>query len=195
MSETMDVLCKRIAQHELNDGLAPVLLEVDAAAEVLERADEEELQHEQQTHVRRQSERTQFVAAYSQRRQAVRAQAAAAKGRGRANGGRSVASGQRGPSRGLPRFPTEVDQATARQSAPDGSSIWRGLTRQEWCGHLPPNSRIHSKWSEWGEQNAMKDVLRRLWRQWAELHGQEYPACCPCHDLLAHVHPHQGEGV
>ena len=62
----------------------------------------------------------------------------------------------------LPKKVSQVSQNNAKQFLPEGGSIWRGLTTGQWCGHLPPFRRVSCKWSERGEEGALKEVLRRL---------------------------------
>lgn len=183
LRRTMDILGQRIALTTLNDELQPVLMEVDAAAEVLEKMDEDMLHSEQKDAKKHSEERSQFLAAYTGRRRSVcpaplPSDAAKGKGRGRGRGG------SRGRATDAPRYPSSIEHSTAARFLPDGASCWRGLTRQEWCGHFPPNLRIHQKWCVAGEAAALKGVIRRLWMQFAEHHGLEYPACCPHAQML-----------
>lgn len=183
-AQTMDILSLRVAVQDINEEMAPILLEVDAAAEVLERTDEGALHEEQSSVRRRTSERAAFRASYAERRRVVcpmRPSGASVDGKGQ---GRGRGGGRRGPSTGAAKMPTSVSQATAKQFCPEGGTIWRGLTRGEWCGHYPPNARIRSRWADKGEEAAMRDVLFRLWGQHATMHGLEFLGCCPFVDLL-----------
>lgn len=144
-ADAMHIVGQRIALQDWNEAVALVLLEVDAASEVLEKADEDVLEQAQSLQRRRQVERSQFVAAFSQRRREVCPKPPAAKGTGKGKNGRG--GGHRGRDSGAPKHATVVDQSTAKLFAPHGASIWRGRTRQEWCGHMPPQARI----PRWGK--------------------------------------------
>lgn len=146
-AKVMYILSWRVAAQTINEELSPVLLEVDSAQEVLERTDEAAVYEEQHTWRRRQSERSAFREAYSARRRAVcplspAASSGQGKGRGRGRGG------SRGRLTDAPQMPTSVDQATANMFLPGDSTIWRGLTRGEWCGQYANNVRIRPHWCE-----------------------------------------------
>ena len=83
-----------------------------------------------------------------------------------------------------PAMPSTISQATAKQFLPDGASVWRGVSRCEWCGHCPPHKRIHAKWSQYGEEGAMLNVLKRLRLQHCESRGLQFGDACPFKDSL-----------
>ena len=171
----------------MQEEFSGALMHVDAAAEVLEKADEEELLKEQVDVRKRSTEMASFTEQYRAHRRSV-APAAAPPGKG---GGKGRGGGGGGRGRGLGdaahKLPATVEQSTAKRFLPEGASIWRGLTRGEWCGHFPPNPRIRERWADYpdGEIGSMKAVLRRLWLQFATYHGVDWPACCPFADRLA----------
>lgn len=178
----MDVVGKRVAVHSWNEEVSPVLLEVDAAAEVLERQDEDKLHDAQQDYRKRKSERASFLSTYTERRSVVApappVNQARGGGRGRGNGN-GGGRGRRAGAVPAPKLDAAIGHASAVPFLPPGRAIWRGLTRGEWCGHYRPNSRIHAKWADCGELGAMQDILRRLWLQHADYRGLAYPDCCP----------------
>ena len=88
--------------------------------------------------------------------------------------------GKKGAGKGLPRYPplpSTIPQERARQFVPPGGHIWRGLQTSHWGGHLPPYSRCSARWKEYGEEEAMRVILRTLWRQWCEKEGKSIDAC------------------
>ena len=85
----------------------------------------------------------------------------------------------------LPKKVSQASQNNAKQFLPEGGSIRRGLTTGQWCGHLPPFRRVSRKWSERGEEGALKEVLRRLWKQTIVGRGlPDYPEGCPFAEYL-----------
>ena len=79
-----------------------------------------------------------------------------------------------------------IDQRTVANFLPPSENVhvWRGLTRGEWCGHLPPYRRIRATWSEFGEEWAMVNVLCRLWQQYCEANALDFDVVCPYKELL-----------
>ena len=78
-----------------------------------------------------------------------------------------------------PRLAAHIEQTEARRWIPEGSSIWRSLTRGAWCAHVPPLRRISEPWVVHGcEQLALKTILVRMWAQHLELVGGD-PSDCP----------------
>lgn len=189
--EATGFLARRLSSNHMSEEFASALLHVDAAAEVLEQYDEEKLEEEQEAHKKRSEEQTAFRQAFKAHQREVAERADRHGGRRGGGGGAAEGGGPRGGARGArgptPRLPATIEQSTAKKFLPEGGTIWRGLTRGEWCGHFAPNPRIRSKWEDFpdGESGAMRCVLRRLWMQYADRHGFEYPACCPFADRLA----------
>jgi hypothetical protein len=183
-SELLDILALRFQCSSINDELAPVLMEVDSAAEVLERADESVLHDAQKATRTERSDRVAFQAEYRERRQVLMPRPPAPKAGGK-GGGRGGRGRGRGRADIAPKLPATVEHATASAFLPPNASIWRGLTRGEWCGQYGNSRRIHDKWSQWGELGSMKSVLRRLWQQYAEHMGVSFPECCEFWDRLS----------
>lgn len=185
-SETLDILALRLTLDAMNDEFAPAILQIDEAIEVLDQHDEKHATDEQKKVGERAVHRSDFATEYRAERRRVAAAAAAAaeaaaavpkaKGKGKGKKGKPPAVAPLPPA---PHMPSTISQATAKEFVPFGASIWRGVTRMEWCGHMPPYSRIHDKWEELGEKGAMLSVLKRLWTQHCEFRGLEYDLTCP----------------
>lgn len=69
-----------------------------------------------------------------------------------------------------------MDQKVARSLVPPKAYIWRGLTRGQWCGHLPPYRRLSKAWGV-NETAACLWVIRELWRQHIEANALDDTAC------------------
>ena len=80
-----------------------------------------------------------------------------------------------GPGR-LP--PGDLTQASLRDFAPPGCSIWRSNTQGAWSGHAPPYSRISFSWGLYGHRRAAVLVLRGLWERYCVLKGFRCPQGC-----------------
>ena len=146
--------CCRILHQLAADFFTGFLLDIDEAQAVMDRTDVEALHSEQEAARREQGAQDNFVMQFSQLRKL--AEPAAPRRR-------------KIPLRPLP---DAIAQADAKHWIPPGSSIWRGNVRQEWCGHMPPHKRIQASCTLLTEPGALRDVLRRLWRQWMHIHGK-----------------------
>lgn len=160
-SETLDILHRRLAHSAVND-VSAAILEVDEAVELLERSDVRVLYQEQQDVRREKTSRQSFADAYRERRRTL---AMKCPGR-RGSRAKSV----------LPKLGSQVDQKLAKSLLPPGASIWRGLTRGQWCGHLQPYARVSRPWAG-DESAACLQVIRELWDQFLEMTGQDWSAC------------------
>ena len=49
-----------------------------------------------------------------------------------------------------PKFDFSISHAQTAKHIPRGCSIWRGLTREQWWGHCPPNPRNVTSWKDEG---------------------------------------------
>jgi hypothetical protein len=75
-------------------------------------------------------------------------------------------------------MPPELDHAELKRWIPPRSSIWRGLKRMEFCGHMPPRRRIQARWSDFASQSeCAKDIIRRLLARDFEIEGIPWPTC------------------
>ena len=181
----MDHLNRRLCVDHMNDEYTDALCEVDVAMEVLEKMDEDEVKAAQTEARKRRTERSAFLSDYTARQRAVRPAPEPAKSKGRGKG-RGGGKGGKGAGKGAaaPKLDCALSQATAKRFVLPGGSIWRGLTRGEWCCHMPPVPRIKASWSQEGQEGSMKSVLSRLWRLYADKEALEFPVCCPHADIL-----------
>ena len=146
------------------------MLDIDEAAEVLERADAEALNQEQKSAVVKQEETKSFKAAYRQKKWDLRAEAqsrmtpAQRRAANRPVKQREVAEG--------------ILQRNVSQYCPPGGHIWRSNQRPQWQGHMPPRRRVHAVWtSTVGEEACVKEVLAKLWQQYLDIESLTVDAC------------------
>ena len=141
---------------------AATLAEMDEGMQVLDQRDHDEVKSEKKDHVNKTTAREAFAKTYFAKKEASRK--AALKGQKRQKKGAAAAT---------TTLPSTIAQSCARQYIPAGTSIWRSTTRGAWCGHCPPRKRISEPWSRFedGDQGALQAILRRMWRQHAELEG------------------------
>lgn len=97
------------------------------------------------------------------------------KGRARASGRSQNAKAR--------KLPCSITHERAKEFAPPGASIWRGLTRGEFCGHLPPYRRVSASWARFGQEGALRETLRLLWSQSLASQGLE-EADCPVQGIF-----------
>jgi hypothetical protein len=149
------------------------LLEIDEAIEVLDRNDHKVVRDEQASVVRDLQAREVFSVSY---KSAANRLFAKAKAKGAAKRGKA-----------LPRalaVPEVILQAEARKFIPDGASIWKGNTHQDWNGHFKPHKTVSFKWSHHTEPTALKLTIGSLWAQFLEFHGHG-DEVCPYPTMLA----------
>ena len=167
-SQALDIISQRLAVNDDSASFVQSLLEVDEAAEVLDKQDHELLSNEQKAARTALDEAAAFSSDFVNSRQ------------------RLAAEGPKKKTKIAHRpLPDRIEQHEARQYVPPGASIWRGntLDRETWNGHMAPRKRIFEKLSDHGDAGAMRLILKRLWLQYLELNG--LPASeCPWTNLL-----------
>jgi hypothetical protein len=168
----LDVLALRLPDDEACNAFSAAVQEIDEAVEVLEHFDHDVVRQEQETAASRMAGKSEFQAAYAQRRKEWRLAGTRPKKRAASRG--PVTKGQ---------LPTQVPQSEAKQYIPAGCRIWRGLVQGSWQGHCPPFSRVHESWRASSEPEAMRRVIRTLWEQHLALEGLDKSAC-PWQGLL-----------
>jgi len=165
-SQALDIISQRLAVNDDSQSFVDALLEIDEAAEVMDKQDLEHLTTEQKAAQASKAQAQDFSSDFVNSRQRL----AAAQPR--------VMAPRQTP------LPERIEQHEARIYVPPGASIWRGITgRETWNGHMPPRKRIFMSLAEMGDRGAMLDVLKRLWKQYMELNGLT-PECCPWKDLV-----------
>ena len=143
--------------------------------EVLEKRDAEEVQHEQERVVKQGNERESLQREYGVKRRAVDA---LEKSKVKVKAGKAKA---KAPANR--RLPCSISHDEAKQWIPPDCSIWRGLTRGEWHGHCPPYRRTSAPWIRYGQDGAMRVVIKTLWVQYLDKHGLS-ASDCPIDDLF-----------
>ena len=131
------------------------------------------------------SEREAFKAEFSAKRASIHAAKVALEAKPKGTGkGKGTGKADHAPA--VPAMPSTISQAAAKLFLPpEGTSIWRGVARCEWCAHVPPSPRVCAKWADYGEHGALIHILILVWKEWAFLNGVTYPACCPHADLFS----------
>lgn len=139
------------------------LLQMEEAADFLDRDDCKLLKREGETVKSRSAELQEYRAAVLAKRQKISGGA----------GSRSGARGAKGPPGPKLRVPAKgiIPHEEAKSLAPPGSFVWRALTEGAWCGRLPPNGERSRSWRRHGERGACLQILRLLWQQWADSQG------------------------
>lgn len=159
--DVLRALAQRLCINEVSASFADAFLGIEEAHQVLDRDDAEKLVSEQQ-HCRKVLAGDQeFVGEFAK----ARSSAGPAK--------RKRKAAVKLP----PRLPSTIPQSEAKLYIPENCSVWRGVSRCEWCGHCPPFRRVSSSWLLHGEHGALVDLARRLWRQHLNLAGKPLSDC------------------
>lgn len=163
----LDVAAQRLAVNDIKAQWSAEIMQIDEASAVLERSDADLVAEEQRQAQSTEKDDAMFLQEFRQRRFDVRALAKA--------GSRAKAKAKAAPRQ---RMPSSIPHAEAKGFAPPGASVWRGLTRGQWCGHLPPRRRVSASWfRSGGERQALDEVLKRLWLQFLDLRGLSKEDC------------------
>lgn len=169
----MESLANRLTTTDTDLQHAATLAEVDEGIEVLEERDHKEVKNVLREHENETTERMNFSRAYQAKRVSIRTAAASTQRSGKQRKGQQSNSElSRRP------LPNTISQQEAKSFIPPGSSVWRSNTRYSWNAHVPPRARISEAWAKHGgDQQALKCLLRRMWRQHCELQGLPESQC------------------
>lgn len=165
------MLTKRLARLQQDAEFSPALLEVDAVVSVLDKTDHKQLEDEQRSAGAALAGKDAFQACLHERMAELRlAQPAPGKKRRGANSRMKLAF--------------VLKHSDVSKFAPPGAWVWRSLTRNlGWNGHLPPFQHVSAAHAKYGEHEAPKVVLRRLWECDLTTQGQT-PESCPIEGLF-----------
>lgn len=177
--EIVQLCCKRVASFDLPTWWSDELLEVEEAAAVLERSDEQEIQKQKEKVASVLGQAQSFRSEFKAKAAAV-AKAAAkshAKRRRNTRDKTSTNAADALPER-IPPWPEHnIDLHDARRCIPPGASLWRDVKFGSWQGHYPPYRRIGRSWRKYGEKESLRLVLEYLWEMHLLGTGQGIAAC------------------
>ena len=166
----LSIIHRRVVQTCSIDEVSATLLDMDDCADVLEKTDVDEIKKQQQSTLRHEASNEDFEKQYLATTRVVHPQPEAkpkAKAKARAGAGPAALI-----------FSFETTQPQAKLLLPPDSSIWRARTRGGWCGHLPPNGRVSSMFSDFPTQgHALQNMLQTLWRQHCRKFGRSIDTC------------------
>ena len=160
----LDIVQARLAVDDVDLCYAEGVLQLDEAVEILDKSDHSQVKDEQIKMHSRAETRSVFSKDYRAKKIAVRDLAGPPA--------KKPKKGAKVPETRV-IVPSKIPQAGVRHLTPPGGHIWVGHTKENWNGHLPPRKRISAPWRDFetGEQGSLKDILNRLWLQYAELQG------------------------
>ncbi len=76
------------------------------------------------------------------------------------------------------RLPLDIAQADVKKFIPPDSRCWRGNLRAEWWGQLKPMKCVFAKLADFDSENeCIKDMLKKLWRQYNFCNGLPLDEC------------------
>ena len=150
------------------------LLEMDEAAKLFTKEDEEVLEKEQKKH-REAKERTEdFARDYQEKRKTARDARGAASSSGRKGGKKA----QQLQQQVMPSA-DELDHAKAQALLPPGAYIWRAFSSSSWQARLPPFATCSRSWAKaGGSGQALREVLIAVWKDYCLQEGIP-PHECP----------------
>jgi len=177
--ELLQIIRKRVSSLKDACKFADSLLHLDEAVQLLDHHDHEQLTDAQRKARNNKEDLVHVANDYADRVKNVRN----GKGKGKGKGTMLLGGGHAHVYPKQLRDPGEIAQGWGNQFKPPGSSIWKGLVRGEWWGHLPPENRVFHRWADSSEFEALKFTLRDLWRQYN--FQQALPAeQCPIKNLF-----------
>ena len=145
--EAIEICHKRLVAMTKATQHNPALLQVDAALDVMDKADHQKFRDDQDAAEKELSHRKAYSNAYQEKMQTRRNQ----------KGGKKVTYKKR-------VFPTTVTQASAKILLPPNSSIWKDNGNQAWAAHVLPYPRISERFELHGsDHDALKVLLQRCW--------------------------------
>lgn len=174
-SFAMRPVAPRHVEDDATSALGSEILQVDEALGVLERRDAEEFNKQKETFAQERTEKSDFRRAFGKKRRELLELA-----KSQAKGRKPAARSQNTKAR---KMPCSITHERAKEFAPPGASVWRGLTRGEFCGHLPPYRRVSCSWARYGQEGSLRETLRLLWRQWLAAQGLG-EADCPVQGMF-----------
>ena len=157
----LEIIALRLGEKDLEASYLPTLLEIDEAINLFDIHDVKEIERAQAQGVESLENIQTFETEFQQMRRRVS----------------DAAKEKIMLPKKLVLTADVTSHETASKFAPPDCSVWRGLTRAEWCGHCPPRKRVQKSWTEYTEKGALREVLRILWKQWLALHGLEVKDC------------------
>lgn len=167
---TLGLVRQRLPAERNASHFSERLLHLDQALEVVDHNDQEEVKATKKAAKTKLEDISAFVSEYKQKRATVMS----ASGSQPANKKR-----KRGEASGPAVLPKTIPQSEAKRWIPEGTSVWRSNTRNEWWGHYSSAQykRIVVPWTLGQEEPAMREVIRRLWAQWLEYRGLPESDC------------------
>ena len=151
----------------MEQAFSEAILNLDAAMDVFDRNDHEQINQTKKDAVMKESNATEFTKRFRERAATVHAKE-----------GPPAHKKVKGAVVSRPSLPSADSAFTmthgeAKAFLPAGATIWRGHGRSVWYGHMMPYSRCSEPFSRaGGEMQAFRCILKKLWSQWLILNGK-----------------------
>jgi hypothetical protein len=183
--EATEIVHQRLIDMRRGSNFDDEILTIDEAVEVLDHRDHKKLRTTQDDCKKQQTVVQQFCSELMAKKVRVRLAAAAAVPAPKKKAKKGAAPPA--PHHGVATFilpqPRDIQHKDANSFKPPGSSIWRGITKNCWCGHMPPHDRCSGTFKEHGSDvAALMSVLHKLWTQWCKNTSTLWPDC-PCANI------------
>jgi hypothetical protein len=151
------------------------LLKVDAAADLLEKSDQDELKKTKKSYEKEKVEKEDFRLELVKEK--VRVGRAKAKALAKASAKAKAAAAKAKPKLNNHLLPVGIlSQFDVQKFAPPGSHTWRSR-HGSWQVHLPPAPRRSRSWLKYGEREAAVLILQYAWEVYLEAHDMAVDAC------------------
>lgn len=170
----LDICYKRIAHLKGMASFSSHLLQVDEAAEVMDRNDVRAFHNQQKQASERAAELKSLARDYVARRSRVSASGSSAPSR---RGARPVAARKKGLPTTLPADLSKIKHSDIKKFVPEDGRVWKSNHSQAWIGHVPPNATVSRAWRRYGETESLRLILVAVWQQHCDLHGLSYRDC------------------
>ena len=153
----------RLKDSQPHCGIEEALLEVEDAYMCLDYQDLEGFATAQKKARAHSDSARDFANEFRSERKLVRQRKEAAEGGG---AGKGKGKGKDKKPEERYKIPSTIPHSEAKKHIPPDTSIWRGVVRPQWCCHVKPFKRHSVPWLTYGEDVALKIMLRDMWKMY-----------------------------
>ena len=164
----VDIAAGRVPHMVDEDAFTEEILSSDEAHEVLDRSDQSKLVVVQKGAMAARETTNDFLQEYKEAR---KKHPAIAKSKSRSKAQAKQTTNQ------LPANCEMMDQAMAKPFMPEGSALWKSRSDACWHGKVLGFGEVSRSVRAYGEDRALRLVLRECWRRHLDKHGLDVERC------------------
>eukprot|EP00974_Lingulodinium_polyedra_P085372 8266343-Lingulodinium_polyedra.AAC.1 len=154
--EVLAIACRRLGHLMTSTEWSEELMQVDEAADLLDRGDMQQMQQQQKSSKDKMEEASNFRDSLKEMAQQIAADNKAGTGAEHTNKKTDKKSRAPAKHKQMPTWPQQnIDVHDARACVPGGGFIWRDAKFGSWQGHYPPYPRVGRSWNKYGEAEAL----------------------------------------